>query len=256
MKSLKRSLTGRRRTVAAVLAATVVLGGAGAATAVAFADDGSHDSARDKTHDSTRDRTYDSTYESTHAAAGTIYEDRDGSDDDDAPATKTKVDLKQAADAAVASVAGKVTSVELEGHRGKAVWKVDVVTAKGAEHEVTVNTTSGKVTANRTDHDDTDHDDTDEAALARSAKTGLGQAVDAAVKKIPGTATSAELDDDNGRSAAWDIEVTDTKGAEHEVTVDARSGKVTAVRADDDRDDHDGHDRSGDNDRGDDRDED
>ncbi|MGO4418904.1 PepSY domain-containing protein [Streptomyces sp. MCAF7] len=245
MKSLKRSLTGRRRTVAAVLAATVVLGGAGAATAVAFADDGSHDSARD--------RTYDSTYDSARAAAGTTYEDRD---DDGTPATKTKVGLKQAADAAVASVAGKVTSVELEGHHGKAVWKVDVVTAKGAEHEVTVNTTSGKVTANRTDHDDTGHDDTDEAALARSAKIGLGQAVDAALKKIPGTATSAELDDDNGRSAAWDIEVTDTKGAEHEVTVDARSGKVTAVRADDDRDGHDDHDRSGDNDRGDDRDED
>ncbi|MDW6063032.1 PepSY domain-containing protein [Streptomyces sp. FXJ1.4098] len=248
MKSLKRSLTGRRRTVAAVLAATVVLGGAGAATAVAFADDGSHDSSHGSTHGS------------THAAAGTTYEDRDdgdrdssdrdgtrdGSDDDGTSATKTKIDLKQAADAAVASVAGKVTSVELEGHQGKAVWKVDVATAKGAEHEVTVNATSGKVTAHRTDHDDSD----DEAALARSAKTGLGQAVDAALKKIPGTATSAELDDDNGRSAAWDIDVTDAKGAEHEVTVDARSGKVTAVRADDD---HDDHDRPGDNDRSDDR---
>ncbi|MFK4266257.1 PepSY domain-containing protein [Streptomyces milbemycinicus] len=221
MKSLKRSLTGRRRTVAAVLAATVLLGGAGAATAVAFADDGSHDSSRDNTHDS------------THAAAGTTYEDRD----DGTFATKTKIDLKQAADAAVASVAGKVTSVELEGHQGKAVWKVDVATAKGAEHEVTMNATSGKVTAHRTDHDDAD----DEAALARSARTGLGQAVDAALKKIPGTATSAELDDDNGRSAAWDIDVTDAKGAEHEVTVDARSGKVTAVQADDDHDDHDDH---------------
>ncbi|ADI10501.1 Propeptide PepSY amd peptidase M4 [Streptomyces bingchenggensis BCW-1] len=229
MNSLKRSLTGRRRTVAAVLAATVLLGGAGAATAVAFADDGSHDSSRD----------------STHAAVGTTYEDRD----DGTFATKTKIDLKQAADAAVASVAGKVTSVELEGHQGKAVWKVDVASAKGAEHEVTVNATSGRVTAHRTDHDDAD----DEAALARSARTGLGQAVDAALKKIPGTATSAELDDDNGRSAAWHIDVTDAKGAEHEVTVDARSGKVTAVQADDD---HDDHDRSGDNDRGDDREED
>lgn len=231
MKPFKRSLTGRRRTAAAVLAATVVLGGAGAATAVAFADDGSHDSGDRNSSD----------------RGGT----RDGSDDDGAPTTKTKIDLKQAADAAVAAVAGKVTSVELEGHHGKAVWKVDVVTAKGTEHEVTVNTTSGKVTANRIDRDDSDHGDSDdEAALARSAKTGLGQAVDAALKKIPGTATSAELDDDNGRSAAWDIDVTDAKGAEHEVTVDARSGKVTAVRADD----H--HDRSGDHDRGDDRDED
>lgn len=230
MKSLKRSLTGRRRTAAAVLAATVVLGGAGAATAVAFADDGSHDSSRDSGDRSSSDRD------------GT----RDGSDDDGTPTTKTKVDLKQAAVAAVASVAGKVTSVELEGHRGKAVWKVDVVTAKGAEHEVTVNTTSGKVTSNRIDHGDTD----DDAALARSAKTGLGQAVDAALKKIHGTATSAELDDDSRRSVVWHVDVTDAKGAEHEVTVDARSGKVTGVQADDD------HHRSDDDDRGDDREED
>lgn len=220
MKALKRPLTGRRRTVAAVLAATVLLGGAGAATAVAVADDGDHDS--------------------THATTGAGHEDRDdhdgthdASDDDSALATKAKTDLKQAADAAVKSVAGTVTGVDLEGNRGGAAWKVDVVDSKGIEHEVMVNAADGKVTGSEVDQDD-DHDG--DAALAKSAKTGLGQAVDAALDKVPGTATSAELDDGNGRFAVWEVDVTDAKGAEHEVTVDARSGKATATQTDDEYD--------------------
>ncbi|MFF4361636.1 PepSY domain-containing protein [Streptomyces sp. NPDC001604] len=217
MKALKRPLTGRRRTVAAVLAATVLLGGAGAATAVAVADDGDHDS--------------------THAAMGTHHEDRDDdrdgthddSDDDSTLATSSRIDLKQAADAARKSVAGTVTSVELEGQQGKAVWKVDIVSDKGVEHEVTVNAADGKVTGSKVDQDD-DRDGA--ASLAKSARTGLGQAVDGVLAKVPGTATSAELDGDNGRTAAWHIDVIDAKGTDHEVAVDARSGKVTATHTD------------------------
>ncbi|MFJ9729623.1 PepSY domain-containing protein [Streptomyces sp. NPDC101209] len=222
MKALKRPLTGRRRTVAAVLATTVLLGGTGAATAVAVADDGDH--------------------HRNHATTGTGHEDRDdhdgthdAADDDSAPAAHTKSDIKQAADAAAKSVTGTVTSVELEGHQGKAAWKVDIVDSKGTEHEVTVNAADGKVTGSKADQDD-DHD----AIAAKSAKTELAQAVNTALGKVPGTATSAELDDHNGR-AAWHVDVTDTKGTEHEVTVDAQSGKVTAAQTGDDHDHASGH---------------
>jgi len=197
MKALKRPLTGRRRTVAAVFAATVLLGGAGAATAVAVADDGDHDSTF---------------------------------------ATSSRTDLKQAADTARKSVAGTVTSVDLEGRQGKAVWKVDIVTDKGVEHEVTVNTADGKLSGSTVDQDD---DRDADAAPAESARIDPGQAVDAALTKVPGTATSAELDDDNARTAAWQVDVTDANGADHEVTVDARSGKVTAAHTD--HDDDSGH---------------
>lgn len=217
MKAFKRSLTGRRRTAAAVVAATVVLGGAGAASAIAFADD-------------------DSTYTTVGTMAGTHDDDddhdragsHDDSDHDGTLAESAKVGLKQAADVATKSVAGTVTEVELDGWQGKAVWKVDIVNAKGAEHEVTVNAADGKVIAGRADRDE-DADDHRDAALA---KTGLGQAVDTALNKVPGTATSAELDDDHGRTAAWHIDVTDDQGAAHEVTVDAQTGKVTATHTD------------------------
>ncbi|WP_051833653.1 PepSY domain-containing protein [Streptomyces sp. NRRL S-646] len=194
MKALKRPLTGRRRTVAAVLA--VLLGGAGAATAVAVADDGDRDSTR---------------------------------------AASSRTDLKQAADTARKSVAGTVTSVELEGQQGKAVWKVDIVTDEGVEHEVTVDAADGKLSGSTIDQDD---DRAGDDALAESARVDLGQAVDAALSKVPGTATSAELDDGNARTAAWHVDVADANGAGHEVTVDARSGKVTAAHTDHDDSGH------------------
>ncbi|MEV5080683.1 PepSY domain-containing protein [Streptomyces sp. NPDC056159] len=217
MKALKRSLAGRRRTVAAVVAATVVLGGVGAASAIAFADD-------------------DSTYTTVVPTAGTHDDDgdhdrsgtHDDSDHDGTLAASAKVGLKQAVDAATKSVAGTVTEVELDGRRGKVVWEVDIVDAKGVEHEVTVNAADGKTIVGKADHDEgADH--RGDAALAKSARTGLGQAVDTALDKVPGTATSAELDDHHGKTAAWHVHVTDDRGAAHEVTVDAQTGKVTAT---------------------------
>ncbi|MFE9172956.1 PepSY domain-containing protein [Streptomyces kebangsaanensis] len=226
MKALQRTPAGRRRTVAAVLAATVVLGGAGAVSAVAFTGD---------------DR------DSTRAAAGTtagthddrVDHGRTGGHDDSgggAVAPGVGVGLKQAADAATRSVAGTVTEVEPAGWWGKAVWEVDVVDAKGTEHEVTVNATDGKATVGRADRDE-DGDDHGDAALAKSARIGPGQAVDTALGEVPGSATSAELGHDHGRRAVWRIDVTDDQGAEHEVTVDAHTGEVTATRSDGDADD-------------------
>ncbi|MFF4148489.1 PepSY domain-containing protein [Streptomyces sp. NPDC001698] len=215
MKALKRSLAGRRRTVAAVVAATVVLGGVGAASAIAFADD-------DSTYTTVLPMA--STHDGDHDRSGT----HDDFDHDGTLAASAKVGLKQAADAATKSLAGTVTEVELDGWQGKVVWKVDIIDAKGIEHEVIVNAADGKVTAGRADHDQ-DTDDSGDAALAKSAKTGLGQAVDAALSKAPGTATSAELDDHHGKTAAWHVDVTDGQGTAHEVTVDAQTGKVTAT---------------------------
>ncbi|MFD4976277.1 PepSY domain-containing protein [Streptomyces sp. NPDC058424] len=207
MKALKRSLAGRRRTLAAVAAATVVLGGAGAASAIAFADD---DHGR------------------AHATAGTTFDTHDDSDHDSRLARSTEVGLKQAAGAATKSLAGTVTEVELDGRRGEAVWEVDIVDAKGIEHEVTVNAADGEVIAGRADRV-VDTAGRGDAALAESARTGLGQAVDTALGKVPGTATSAELDGHHDGTAAWHIDVTDDQGAAHVVVVDARTGKVTAT---------------------------
>ncbi|MFI6358491.1 PepSY domain-containing protein [Streptomyces sp. NPDC050743] len=60
--------------------------------------------------------------------------------------------------------------------------------------------------------------------------------MDAALAKVKGTATSAGLENDHDKTTAWHVDVTDTKGKDHEVTVDAANGKVTAAKTDDDND--------------------
>jgi uncharacterized membrane protein YkoI len=107
---------------------------------------------------------------------------------------------------------------------------------------VTVDATTGKVTADRAadkDADDRDDDASDATGL-RGAKTDAAGAVQAALKTAPGTVTSVEFED--GRY--WQVEVAGADGRERELGVDAASGKVTAGAAgtgddgrEDDRDD-------------------
>lgn len=218
MKALKRHLpTGRRRTVTAVLAAAVLLGGAGAATGVAVADGGTRD-------------------------GGT----RTGG---------SAVGAKQAADAAVTSVAGTVTAVEREEEHGRTVWEVDVVDSRGTGHEVTVDGGDGGVSASttgtRADRDD--RDDAAEAAAVRSAGTDLGRALKAALAAVHGTVTSAEIDDAADGTAVWEIDVAGAGGTEHEVVVDAATGRVrsAATEGHDRRASHRDDDRAGDDRAGD-----
>ncbi|MFF9572431.1 PepSY domain-containing protein [Streptomyces sp. NPDC014685] len=227
MKSLERAPVGRRRTVAAVLAATAAIGGAAATAAASPSDAGS----------------------GVRTGVVAALPGTDNDDNDDALIKNAKVDIKQAAEAAEKSVAGTVTAADLDGSMDKPVWKIDVTASDGTEHEVTVDATTGKVTATRTDKDQDPDDRSYDAALAKSAKTDLAKAVDAALDEVSGTATSAGLEKDHGTTPAWHIDVTNPKdkdqGRDHEVTVDATTGKVTAVRTDEEDNGRNADDRSG-----------
>ncbi|MFC0600310.1 PepSY domain-containing protein [Streptomyces palmae] len=231
-----RNVTGRRRNIAAVLAATVILGGAGAATAVAYAGDGGSDDSRASATDARgahHDRDHD----------GHEREDRDRGDDegDGAALLKgAKVDLKQAVAEAMKSVRGTATAVDLERGQDKPVWEVEITDAHGTEHEVTVNALDGRIVATTVDEDDDSGDREGDARLARSAKTDLATAVDAALARVQGTATSAELEGDHGGTVVWQVEIADAKGGHHEVAVDARTGAVQAAEADVERGGHSG----------------
>ncbi|MFI7290249.1 PepSY domain-containing protein [Streptomyces anulatus] len=235
----------RNVTIAAITAA-VLIGGTTAAT-VAFADDGDRRSGT-----------------STQQPAGTDRDDRDDRDDDrsyadaeapraDGGAKTTRITLDQAVAAALKSVPGTVTEAELDDDdddNGRAVWELDVRGSDKKWHDVTVDAGNGKVLKTRDD----DNDDRDRNAPRSSAVT-LNQAADAALKTAPGTVTSIDLDDDDdddrrGNVLRWDIDVTGKDGKQHELRVDAKTGKVTVDR-DDDGDDDRADDRD---DRGDDRD--
>ncbi|MFG2192800.1 PepSY domain-containing protein [Streptomyces sp. NPDC048639] len=90
--------------------------------------------------------------------------------------------------------------------------------------------------------DDRGRDDAREIQAAKGARTDAGEAIAAALKAVPGTVTSVDLEDD-GPAYAWDLEVQGQDGKEHDVRVDLKTGKATQAPAQaDDRDDRDGDD--------------
>ncbi|MEU4092848.1 PepSY domain-containing protein [Streptomyces sp. NPDC026673] len=94
-------------------------------------------------------------------------------------------------------------------------------------------------TDTETDGDDTRDDDrvsggTDRAAGTRTVS--LADAVASARAEAPGTAVSAELDDDRG-GTDWEVEILAEDGTWHEVTIDAADGKVVSTHQEQDRQD-------------------
>ncbi|MBN3931518.1 PepSY domain-containing protein [Streptomyces verrucosisporus] len=83
-------------------------------------------------------------------------------------------------------------------------------------------------------------DDRDEPRTPRGAEVTLQEAVAAALRAVPGTAESAELEDDDSDRPVWEVGVLGEDGAWHEVSVDAGSADVLERSAEpDDRDDDD-----------------
>jgi uncharacterized membrane protein YkoI len=69
------------------------------------------------------------------------------------------------------------------------------------------------------------------ATLASLAKIDRAQAEQAALVKVPGTATAAELGNENG-NVVWEIDVKAKDGTQHEVKVDAGNGTVLMAEVD------------------------
>ena len=149
---------------------------------------------------------------------------------------KTELTLEQAVARAQDAVKGTVGSVDLED--GGTGWDLDVLAENGTWHEVEIDA-AGKVTEKAEESDDAEDkaEDKAEADALKAAKVSAVQAAAAATGSVAGTVTSVDL---TGQGA-WEVEVRDAKGVEHEVLVDPADGKVvsSAVDADDDSDDED-----------------
>jgi uncharacterized membrane protein YkoI len=77
------------------------------------------------------------------------------------------------------------------------------------------------------------NDQAEQAALASQAKITADQANAAALAKVPGaTIKKTELESEN-RTVVYGVELTDTAGKTQDVKVDATSGQVLTVEADD-----------------------
>ncbi|ROQ65954.1 putative membrane protein YkoI [Streptomyces sp. 840.1] len=154
-----------------------------------------------------------------------------------------RVTVGDAAAAAVRAVPGTVTEAELDDEDGRLVWELDVYGSERTRHDVTVDPADGKVLADHVDSDDGDR------SAPRKTSVTLDDAVRAALGSVPGTVTSVELEDHDGRTGRavhWEVDVRGKDGAKHELDVDAKTAKVTVDRPDSghggddgDGDDHD-----------------
>lgn len=210
-----------------IVTAAVLVGG-GAATAVALAGSGTASGAGGTS----------GTVSGTNGTSGTASRD------------SGRVTVGDAAGAAVRAVPGTVTEAELDEEDGRLVWELDVYGSDRSWHDVTVDPGSGKVTGKHVDTDD----DRDRHAPRGTAVT-LDEAVRAALGSAPGTVTSVELEDHDGRGGRavhWEVGIRGKDGAKHERNVDAKTAKVTVDRPDSDR----GDDQGDDDGAGDDRDDD
>ncbi|MGW1207480.1 PepSY domain-containing protein [Streptomyces cyaneofuscatus] len=114
---------------------------------------------------------HDVTVDATNGKVLKSREDDDNDNDDrdrNAPRSST-VTLKQAADAALKTAPGSITSIDLDdddddddkGSRGNVLrWDVDITGKDGKSHELRVDAKTGKVTVDRDD----DGDDRDDSA--------------------------------------------------------------------------------------------
>ncbi|AWN28436.1 PepSY domain-containing protein [Streptomyces sp. NEAU-S7GS2] len=101
-------------------------------------------------------------------------------------------------------------------------------------------------------HNERHLDDTaKDRAQVKADKISQSQATAKALQAVPGTATSAELDNaDRNGSLIWEVDVLGKDHKSHDVTIDAGSGKVLNQHID--HDDHDNNDNQDDNDSDDD----
>ncbi|GLV77419.1 PepSY domain-containing protein [Streptomyces hygroscopicus] len=204
----------RHIAIASVAAAALLTGGT--AVAIAGSGNGSTDRARSS---STASEAL------TSQASGT------------ASGTTARASFSDTAEAALKAVPGTLASLDLD-HGARTTWDADVLGDDGTWHEITLDASDARVLSQRVDRDDNDPEDAaEDAAEAAALKKAAVTATEAARKAAPrSTVTSVEFDDDG--TPAWEVEV--VRGhTEHELYVDAQSGKVTQAPADDDHDNDD-----------------
>ncbi|MBO2457854.1 PepSY domain-containing protein [Actinomadura violacea] len=159
--------------------------------------------------------------------AGTALAAGGGHGDGDRPEKAPAVTADQAMGAALKAVPGTVGEADLDD----GAWEIDVLAGDGAWHEVKIDASNAKVTADQTGKES----DAAEAQGLKNTKVTAQQAAATALKSASGAVTSVELEHE-GDKPAWEVEVAGQDGTEHELLVDGATGTVTKNKAE--HDDH------------------
>ncbi|MFI0805770.1 PepSY domain-containing protein [Streptomyces echinatus] len=124
---------------------------------------------------------------------------------------KAKTDYEKALQAAVGAVPkSEPVSIKLKGRVDRPRWKAEVATADGAAHTVRVDAVSGKAGKARAETDQDSDDKRDLADWLKKATVTAQQAAQTATDKTKGTVTAVELEDSDGGTPIWSVDVVTT----------------------------------------------
>ncbi|AST07049.1 hypothetical protein AF2641_09290 [Anoxybacillus flavithermus] len=152
---------------------------------------------------------------------------------------KAKITEKQAIDIALQHVKGQENGTELENEDGVVVYAVEVKDEQGKLSDVKVDAQTGAVVKiDRNDQDKAEGEESDKETNddgagneADSVKITKEEATNIALHEVRGKVTEANVEKDSDE-AVYSVTIQTNKGKQ-EVKIDAETGKVVKVEADD-----------------------
>jgi len=152
---------------------------------------------------------------------------------------KAKITEKQAIDIALQHVKGQENGTELENEDGVVVYAVEVKDEQGKLSDVKVDAQTGAVVKiDQNDQDkaegkESDKETNDDGAgnEADSVKITKEEATNIALHEVSGKVTEADVEKDSDE-AVYSVTIQTNQGKQ-EVKIDAETGKVVKVEADD-----------------------
>ncbi|MFZ3561762.1 PepSY domain-containing protein [Streptomyces sp. BH055] len=149
----------------------------------------------------------------------------------------TKVDWDKAARTAQKEVSGsKLLEIELgDDKQGNPEWDAEVAASDGTGTEVRIDAVTGKVSGSTTDNDQDADDKKENTDKLAAAKISAMKAADTATERKKGKVTSVALDDSDGGSTVWSVDVvTPATWDKTSFDIDAANGKVLNEHVDQD----------------------
>lgn len=124
---------------------------------------------------------------------------------------------------ATAESAANGTAYEIDDEDDDQTWEVDVMVG---ERSVEVKVSAdGNTVVSQSDDDD---DDADDRARLSRATVPLAQAIEIALREVPGTLDDVELDDEDGRDV-WEVKIDTPDNDDVKVYVSITDGAIVKI---------------------------
>lgn len=170
-------------------------------------------------------------------------------DADDSPqaqaemAKLAKISKDEASRTALQRVSGEIIESELDRETGRLVYEFKIRDKNGKNQEVLVDAQTGEMVSVEEEKDGDDDGDDDkydtpemQKELAKEAKISPAAARQTALARVAGTVVESELDMEKGK-VVYEFEIRDKNNKTFDVLVDAKTGEIVGVEADNEKDD-------------------